>query len=83
MDTPKYTKKDMKRFAEMCEESSPMLMILEEVDHDPIKLRDKLEEYGLHKDIKYIFETPLDEIPLLLDKKEIAGYMSFRLDIGK
>lgn len=83
MDTPTYTKKDMKKFAEMCEKNSPMLMILEDVNFDPIKLKEKLKEYGLNNDIKYLFDTPLDEIPLLLSKNQIAGYMSFRLDIGK
>lgn len=83
MDTPTYTKKDMKRFAKMCEKDSPMIMILEDINFDPALLREKLEEYGLHSDIKYLFETPLDDIPLLLDKRQIAGYLAFRLDIGK
>ncbi len=83
MSAPIYTKTDMKKLAEMSKEHSPAKIFLEEVNYDPKKFKDILEEYSLNRDILYLYETPIEEIPLLINKGEISGYLKFRLTVGK
>jgi hypothetical protein len=83
MNNPKYTKDDMRKYAEMSEEDSVPAQYLEELDYDPKRYREFLKEHKQAKEIKYLFETPLIEIPILINRGELVGCLQFRLSIGK
>lgn len=80
---PSYTREDMKRLAEMSEPNSIPRIILPDHDYDPEGFRKTLQEYNLSKEIYYLFEAPLKEVPLLMDKGHLIGYIQFRMEIGK
>lgn len=79
----KYTKKDMKVLHEMSVEGSPARVFLEEGNYSPDKLLETMKKYGQTKDIGYLFEMPLHEVPLLINQGNISGYLKFRLKVGK
>lgn len=85
MKKPKYTRADMKKLAEMSDDASVAAIFLaeEEINYDPKKFRDLLKRHNLTKDINYLYEMPLNEIPLLINKGEVSGYLQFRLAVGK
>ena len=80
---PHYTKEDMKTLWKMSEEGSPVKEYMGECKYDPKLFQKFLFSYHLKKDIYYLFEAPLEEVPLLINKGEISGYLRFRLSIGK
>ena len=80
---PLYTKKDMKTLETMSVEGSPTREFLEIYDYDPKRFQKFLVENGLQKEAQYLFDLPLEEIPLLMDRGEISGYLRFRLTVGK
>lgn len=80
---PKYTKDDMRKLAEMSEEGTVPAVFLEELGYDPKKFKELLSRHHLTKDIHYLYEVPLIEIPLLINKGEVCGYLQWRLAIGK
>lgn len=78
-----YTKEDMKILANMSKEGSVARVYLEELDYDPQKFLGLIQEYHLKKDIYYLFEMPLEEIPLLINRGEVSGYLKYRLQVAK
>lgn len=80
---PRYTASDMKKLVEMSVSGSVPAVFLPDMVYDPGKFRGLLEEYNLKKDILYLFETPLSQVPLLINKGEVSGYLQFRLSVGK
>lgn len=83
MKSPKYTKDDMKKLAEMSEEASVAKVFLEELNYDPKKFKELLQRHGLTKDIHVLYEIPLIEVPLLINKGEVCGYLQYRMAVGK
>lgn len=79
----KYTKEDMRKLAQMSADNSPAAVYLPELEYDPKKLLRLLKKYNLKKDIKHLFEIPLNQIPLLINRGEVSGYLKYRLSIGK
>lgn len=78
-----YTREDMEILAKMSREESPAAVFLPDMDYDPDKFRKLLESYHLKKDIYYLYEMPLEDIPLLINKGEVSGYLRFRLHVAK
>lgn len=79
----RYSKDDMKALHDMSVFGSPAQVFTEEVKFSPKEFRLKLESYGLKKDIHYLYELPLSEVGLLINKGEVSGYLKFRLHVGK
>lgn len=79
----RYTKADMKILHDMSAFGSPAQVYTEETNYSPISFRKILESYGLKKDINYLFELPLEDVGLLINKGEVSGYLKFRLHVGK
>jgi hypothetical protein len=79
----RYTKEDMRTLHEMSAEGSPARIYTAETNFSPISFRKVLESYGLKKDIQYLFELPLNQVGLLINKGEVSGYLRFRLAVAK
>lgn len=79
----KYTKEDMKTLAEMSLPTSPPAVFLPGMDYDPDKFLELMKSYHLTKEIHYLFEVPLEDVPLLINKGEVSGYLRYRLSIAK
>lgn len=78
-----YTKNDMKILAQMSREGSVAKIYLEELDYDPLEFLKILQKYNLKKDIYYLFELPIEETPLLVNRGDVSGYLQYRLRIAK
>ena len=78
-----YTAEDMKTLAGMSHPTSPAAVFLPQMAYDPCKFMDLLTSYHLKKDIHYLFEMPLEDIPLLINRGEVSGYLKFRMQIAK
>lgn len=78
-----YTSEDMKVLANMSQEGSVPSVYLPELKYDPRKFKQLLVDHHLKKDIHYLFEMPLEDIPLLINKGTVSGYLSFRLRVAK
>jgi hypothetical protein len=78
-----YTKEDMQKLAEMSNQTSPPAVFLPNMNYDPKKFLNFLNEYHLSKDVHYLFELPLEDVPLLINKGEVSGYLQFRLSVAK
>lgn len=79
----RYTKEDMRTLHDMSVEGSPARIYTEETNYSPESFKRILESYGLKKDIHYLFELPLNQVGLLINKGEVSGYLKFRLHVGK
>jgi len=79
----KYTKEDMKKLHELSAEGSPAKVYTEETKFSPSAFRKILESFGCKKDVHYLFELPFDEVPLLINRGELSGYLRFRFTVGK
>jgi hypothetical protein len=80
---PRYSKADMKILAEMSVEGSVAATFLPEMNYSPLRFRELLEQYNLSKDIEYLYEMPLREVPKLINQGEVSGYLSFRLKVRR
>jgi hypothetical protein len=79
----RYTRSDMQTLHDMSVFGSPAQVYTEETNYSPSSFKKVLESYGLKKDIHYLFELPLSDVGLLINKGEVSGYLKFRLHVGK
>lgn len=79
----RYTKNDMKVLYEISVEGSPARVFIKEAGFDPKKFLGILQKFNLRKDINFLYHLPLKDVPLLLNKGEISGYLKFRLHVNK
>ena len=79
----RYTKADMQKLHDMSFEGSPARVFTKESNYSPSSFRSILESYGLKKDVYYLYELPLEEVGLLINKGEVSGYLKFRCAVGK
>jgi hypothetical protein len=79
----RYSKDDMKKLHDMSVFGSPAQVYTKETNYSPSSFKRVLESYGLKKDIHYLFELPLSDVGLLINKGEVSGYLKFRLYVGK
>jgi hypothetical protein len=80
---PRYTKEDMKILAEMAPQYSVPHMYLPDLNYSPKAFKKYLEDRHQTKDVNYLFELPLNELPKLINRGELSGLLQFRLQIGK
>lgn len=80
---PKYTINDMKILENLSETSSVLKHILKKYNYSPLKFKKFLKDHKLKKELYYLFEMPIEEIPLKLKHSEMSGYLTFRMTIGK
>ena len=73
----------MKTLADMSAPGSPAAVYLPDMDYDPGRFKALLESYNLKKDVYYLYEAPLKEIPKLINKGHLSGYLKYRLEISK
>ena len=79
----KYTVDDMRTLHKLSEVGSIPQAYLPELKFSPIKFKELLESYGLKKDVYYLFEMPLREVGLLINRGDLSGYLKFRLTVKK
>jgi hypothetical protein len=77
----KYTREDLLRLREFLAPGSIVLVILEGCDYDPEELSVSL--CPLKKEWEFIYETPLNELPLTMNDPRFEGWRRWRLSIGK
>lgn len=81
--SPAYTKEDMRILVEMSKEGSIAEAYLPEMDYDPEAFKAFLKKKGLFKDVRYLFEIPLEDVPLIINRGDLSGYLKFRMNIFK
>lgn len=74
-----YTTEDIKALA-ACS-SSELASLLEDMNYDPEEFEQMMR--GLPKDHKFLFETPMEDLPEYIDNPRIMGYLNFRMKVGK
>lgn len=79
----RYTTDDMKVLHKLSEAGSIPEAYLPELKYSPTKFKALLESYGLKRDVHYLFEMPLREVGLLINRGELSGYLRFRLQVKK
>jgi len=80
---PAYTREDMRALSEMSEPGTFLRESMEECEYDPAKVRALLESYHLKKDLLYLFDMPLKDLPKHVDDRMIMGYIRFRFTVRK
>jgi hypothetical protein len=80
---PEYTIEDMKVLAGMSDDESIPANFLPDMDYDPETFKKFLVDNGLVSDAHYLYELPLEDVPLLIDKGNVSGYLRFRFTVGK
>lgn len=79
----KYTADDMRVLQKLSEVGSIPEVYLPELKYSPTAFKGLLESYGLKRDVHYLFEMPLREVGLLINRGELSGYLKFRLQVKK
>jgi hypothetical protein len=82
-DAPQFDCDDMKKLAEMSREGSVTHELLEDCDFQPDRFRDLLATHNLKKDLLYLFEMPLTDLPLHINEEHLMGYIKFRVTVAK
>jgi hypothetical protein len=80
---PAYTKEDMRTLVKMSAEGSIAEAYLPDLDYDPEAFQSLLRAKGLNKDVHYLFEVPLEDVPLIINRGDLSGYMQFRMTVYK
>lgn len=74
-----YTTEDMKELA-ACS-SSELASLLEDIDYNPEEFEQMMR--GLPKDHKFLFDTPMEDLPEHIDNPRLMGFLNFRMKAGK
>ena len=77
-----YTKEDMQRLKTMVNTGSVYEGILEDFDYDPVLFEAFVKKH-VPKEYKILYETPVEELPMLMTDRSIQGLINFRFAIGK
>ena len=80
---PPYTVEDMKVLGDISKEGSPTQYYLEEIGYDPERFRTLLENKRQKSTLHILFEMPLKDILKYVNKKNVSGYVEFRLKVRK
>lgn len=80
---PVYTKEDMQMLVKMSAEGSIAEAYLPDMDYDPEVFQSLLRAKGLMKDVHYLFEVPLEDVPLIINRGDLSGYLKFRMTVCK
>lgn len=81
MDDIVYTREELKKLHTMCNEGSVFESTLIDIDFDPVKFKEFIRPLKQH--FQYLYQMPLDELPLEMDNKSVTGLINFRFSIGK
>lgn len=74
-----YTQDNLKDLHDCC--SQELQAILEDINFNPEEFKKMMK--GLPKEYKFLYNTPLEELPLLIHDDRIHGFLMFRFKIGK
>jgi hypothetical protein len=80
---PDYTKEDMKVLVSMCEDGTVPRELIPELDYDSGRFKEMLIKYKQQKAITYLYEMPLEDLPLYINDQEVAGYIKYRFTVAK
>ena len=76
-----YTKEDLKKLLTMCNTGSVFETELIDTDFDPVKFKDFIRPLKQH--FQYLYQVPLNDLPMEMDNKSVTGLINFRFSIGK
>ena len=82
MDDIVYTKEDIKKLSTMVNRGSVLETELEDMDYDPDKFKAYMKK-NVPKEYHILFETPLEDIAMMLNERNIQGLINFRFAVGK
>ena len=77
----KYTREDLLKLRDFLAPGNVVMYILEGCDFDPQVLSKSM--CALTKEWTFVFETPLNELPLTMNNPAFEGWRKWRLTIGK
>jgi len=83
MALPRYTREDMMELARESAPGSIPAVYLKTLDYSPKRFREFLLFYGQKDAVKFLFDTPIEEMPPLVPDKVRQGYLKFRMAVGK
>jgi len=81
MDDVEFTKEDLIKLRTMIAPGSVLEDTLEEIDYDPIQFKAFMKL--LPSQYKILYDTPLEELPMMLEIINIKGLINFRFSVGK
>jgi len=77
-----YTKEDLHKLSTMVAPGSVYEMLLDQLNYDPAKFK-AIVKASVPNEYKILYETPLEDLALMLDNVAIKGLLNFRFSIGK
>jgi len=77
----KYTKEDLESLKNFLSGGSPVHLILDLVGYDPDQFCLYMQK--LKKEWSFIFDTPLNDLPLTMSDTRFEGWRRWRFSIGK
>jgi hypothetical protein len=83
MASPRYTEEDMRTLAKVSNPGSIPAAFLPGMGYSPKMFKEFLESNGLKKDVHYLFEIPIGEVPPLIVQEPLEGYLKFRMIVRK
>ena len=81
MDDIIYTRDDMKQLHTMCNSGSVFESELVDMNFDPDKFKEFIRPLKQH--FLYLYQMPLDQLPMEMDNKSVMGLINFRFSISK
>lgn len=76
-----YTRDDLLQLKTMVAPGSILETELEDMDYDPVKFEALMKK--LPKQYKFVYEIPLEELPTMINDRNIQGLLGWRFSIGK
>jgi hypothetical protein len=76
-----YTRDDLLKLKTMVAPGSSLEIELEDMDYDPVKFEQYVQR--VPKQHKFLFDIPLEELPLKINDHGIQGLLNFRFSVGK
>jgi hypothetical protein len=77
-----YTKDDIKKLSTMVNKDSVLESELVDMNFDPDRFKVYMKK-NVPKEYHILFETPLEDIAMMLDERNIQGLINFRFAVGK
>ena len=76
-----YTRDDLLKLKTMVAPGSALDTELEDMDYDPAKFEEYVQ--NLPKQHKFLYDIPLEELPMRINDRSIQGLLNWRFSVGK
>ena len=76
-----YTKKDLLKLKTMVAPGSVLEVEFEDMAYDPGQFKEFMKQ--LPKQYKFIYDIPLEELPMKINDRNTQGLLNWRFSLGK